>query len=194
MDSWKLVKWLVLITVIILAGIIASLGWEEESLRITIRLSARISGVLFALAFGASSFRYFIKGDITQWILTNRKYLGVSFAIVHLIHLLLLVFLQYFFHPVFERAAASSLIGGGMAYFFAVAMLETSFSRFADLISQRSWQLLHLIGGYWIWFIYFKGYWKRVTTELEYLPLVVLLGIVLLLRIGKVFRQKLNTQ
>lgn len=185
MNSLKLVKWLVLGTATVLVGIIAFSGWEEESLRMSIRLSARISGILFAFAFGASSLRFFIDVKFSRWLLANRKYVGISFAIIHLIHLLLLLGLQYAFHPVFEKAAISSLIGGGMAYAFAVSMLITSFPRYADHLSQRSWQVLHTLGGYWIWFIFFKSYWKRVMTETEYLPLVILFAMVLILRIGK---------
>ena len=52
----------------------------------------------------------------------NRKFIGVTFAIIHLIHLGLLVLLQVKFHPVFELAAFSSLLAGGGAYIFAGLM------------------------------------------------------------------------
>lgn len=94
------------------------------------------------------------------------------------------------FHPVFEVAATSSLIGGGLAYVFVVLMLLTSFDAFSRFLSSRQWTLLHTIGGYWIWFIFIKSYYKRVTTELEYLPLLLLLTVVLVLRLAKVISEK----
>lgn len=185
MKSWNLVNVLVVSTSVLVIMVFCLSGYSEEAMRLNIRLTARLSGIFFSLAFVATAYQYFFKGFIGFWLISNRKNLGISFAIIHLLHLALLILLQMSFHPVFALAAISSLIGGGLAYVFAILMLMTSFDRFKRLISTTQWKYLHLIGGYWIWFIFIKSYYKRVTTEIEYLPLVMLFAFVFILRISK---------
>ena len=163
-------------------------GFTEESIRVTIRWTARFSAIYFSLAFAASSVHALVQKSWSWWLLMNRKFIGISFAITHLLHLVVLILLQYVYHPVFTLAKQSSLIGGGLAYVFLVLMLITSFEKTKALISRKQWTLLHTMGGYWIWFIFIKSYWKRATTELEYLPLVALLAGVFFLRLWKALR------
>lgn len=181
-------KWSILYTVIglfitstILVFMLA--GWSEDVLRLPIRASARIAVVLFCLAFGASSLKKYFPNSYTQWALKNRKYLGVCFAVMHLIHLAGLVILQQTFHPVFDQAATISLVGGGLAYFFVVIMLWTSFSKFKNLLPGKSWIMVHTIGGYWIWFIFIRSYGRSVLRgEYFLLPILLLLVAVFVLR------------
>jgi len=181
--AWGLVKFCIATSLLLFGGLYFIYGFTEEGTRQAIRWSARISAVLFSLAFTASAFQRLFKNIFSFWWLMNRKYFGISFAIVHLLHLCFLLVLQQFFHPVFNMAKTSSLIGGGLAYFFIVLMLLTSFPYFAKYLSRRNWKILHTAGGYWIWFIFIKTYWKRAATESEYIPLVVLLVAVLGLRL-----------
>jgi hypothetical protein len=166
-------------------------GWTEEGVRLVIRWSARLSIICFCLAFGARAIHLWGRRSITFWLLMNRKYLGVSFAILHLIHLGFLGLLQYSFHPVFTKAAATSLFAGGLAYLFVVLMLLTSFDRFANLITKQQWKRLHFIGGYWIWAIFVSTYSKGVLRG-EYwdAPFLGFLILILLLRLWCRFRKK----
>ena len=163
-------------------------GLTEETTRISIRWTARISAIYFSLAFVASALHSIVQKSWSWWLLMNRKFIGIAFAMTHLLHLGVLVILQYQFHPVFELAKISSLIGGGMAYAFLVFMLITSFDGPKSMLSRKNWTFLHTVGGYWIWFIFIKSYWKRAGTEYEYIPLVVLLLAVVLLRVWKKLR------
>ncbi|MFQ5447669.1 MAG: hypothetical protein ACE5FF_12120 [Saprospiraceae bacterium] len=181
--AWGLVRFCVAASLLLFGALYYFSGLNEEGTRQVIRWSARISAVLFSMAFAASAFQRLFKNVFSFWWLMNRKYLGVSFAIVHLLHLCFLLLLQQYFHPVFNLAKTSSLVGGGLAYLFIVLMLLTSFSVFAKYISRQSWKILHTAGGYWIWFIFMKSYWKRAATESEYIPLAVLLAAVLALRL-----------
>ncbi|MCB0519300.1 MAG: hypothetical protein H6577_07730 [Lewinellaceae bacterium] len=158
-------------------------SFDEASTRQAIRISARIAAVLFCMAFGASAFHRWMKNSFSFWLLMNRKYFGISFAVVHLIHLCFLLILQQYFHPVFNLAKTSSLLGGGLAYFFVVLMLLTSFPAFSKHLSRQHWKALHTVGSYWIWIIFFRSYLKRALTEYEYVPLVVVLVFVLGLRL-----------
>ena len=188
--EWRLVQVVIIVSAIYFIQLFYFGEFNEETTRQAIRISARIAGVLFSLAFGASAFHHFFKNSFSWWLRMNRKYIGISFAIIHLVHLCFLLLLQQYFHPVFNMAKTISLIGGGMAYFFAVAMLVTSFPVFSKYLSKKNWTILHTVGGYWIWYIFIRSYVKRATTEYEYLPLVILFAGVFLLRIIYVFYKK----
>ena len=138
----------------------------------------------------ASAFHYFVKNGFSWWLRMNRRYIGVSFAIMHLVHLGFLILLQFNSHPIFFKAKTISLLGGGLAYFFVVAMLLTSFPVFSKYLSKKNWTLLHTIGGYWIWYIFIRSYVKRVDTEIEYLPLVILFTGAILLRFFYYYKKR----
>ena len=185
MREWAIVKIAVFLSVFVFALIFFTLGFSEEPLRINIRLSARVSAILFSLAFMASAVQYFYKGEFSFWLLVNRKFLGISFAIIHLIHLAFLGTLHYCYHPIFTAAATESILSGSLAYLFLVIMLFTSFDRFSKFMSHKIWKVTHTIGGYWIWLIFMISYAKRVDTEIEYLPMIILFLGTLILRLGK---------
>lgn len=184
--AWDIVKIITLFSIVLFSFIFYSKGFNEESNRLVIRLTARISGILFCFAFGASAFHAWFKNSLSWWFFMNRKFWGISFAVMHLVHLGFLVFLHQYFHPVFEQAATTSLLAGGLAYLFLVIMLLTSFPFFAKKITSKNWKILHTIGGYWIWLIFMISYVKRIMDgSNEYIPLVLLFTITLLLRIWK---------
>ena len=181
--SWQLVAVIVGGSFLLFALLMIIYGFTETGIRHEIRWTARISVVLFSLAFAASGIHRFLQNSLSFWLLMNRKYLGISFAIIHLTHLFFLGILQFNFHPVFERAKTISLLGGGLAYLFVVLMLLTSFERFSKYLTRRQWKILHTAGGYWIWYIFLRSYWKRAFTEYEYYPLAILLVLVILIRL-----------
>lgn len=167
------------------------LGLSEESVRQCIRWSARFSVVLFSMAFAASSIHYFWKNVFTFWLRMNRRHLGITFGVSHLSHLGFLLVLQGKFHPVFDLAKTSSLIGGGMAYVFLVLMLLTSFPYFAEKISRQNWKTLHTVGGWWIWVIFFRSYAKRIfQADWGYLPLVAVLVLVFFFRLACFWKKR----
>jgi len=186
--DWDVVKIAVGIPFLLYATCFFFIGFNEDGTRAAIAWSAKISFTLFCLAFAASTAHLRIRNSLSFWWLMNRKYFGISFAINHLLHLSFLVILQQVFHPVFDLAAGTSLVAGGLAYLFIVLMLLTSFETFAKYLSQKNWKLLHTIGGYWIWVIFMSTYFKKVmNVGVSFLPFVLVLIFVLLLRI---FKQK----
>lgn len=188
--EWPLVRIIVGFSLLYFAQLYYFEGFTEAATRQAIRMSARIAVVLFSMSFAAATLHAFTQNPLTWWMRMNRKYLGIAFAILHLIHLGFLLLLQFNFHAVFNKAKTISLIGGGLAYVFLVLMLLTSFSPFAKYLSAKNWKRLHTIGGYWIWYIFMRSYVKRAMTESEYLPIVILLVLVLLFRLVFVVRQR----
>ncbi len=77
-------------------------------------------------------------------------------------------------------AAATSLasyIFGGIGYAFIIAMAATSFDRTAQAIGPRAWRILHLTGGYYLWFQFMVSFGKRIPDMPLYglflIPLLV---------------------
>jgi len=186
--GWQIVKYVVGASLLCFCAIQFIYGWTEEGVRHEIRWTGRVSFVLFCLAFAASGLHSMIKNSLSWWLLMNRKYFGISFAIIHLIHLCYVALLQYFFHPVFDQAATISLFGGGVAYGFTVAMLITSFDVFKQKLYRSSWKVLHSVGGYWIWFIFLSTYWNRIDEPIHWIFVIVLI-VILLLRLRMMLRK-----
>lgn len=184
--DWDVVKLAVGLPTLLYVTFFFFIGFNEDGTRAAIAWSAKISFILFCLAFAASAAHLRIRNSLSFWWLMNRKYFGISFAINHLLHLGFLVLLQQVFHPVFDLAAGTSLMAGGMAYLFVVLMLLTSFEAFSKHLSRKNWKLLHTVGGYWIWMIFMSTYLKKVEgVGGEFFPFVLILILILLLRIFK---------
>ena len=158
-------------------------GSDESSVRFLIQWSAKCSATFFSVAFMASSVRAIFKNQFFNTWLRYRPHLGLIFTVFHTFHLLFLIWLQWDIHPVFTLAKRSSLLGGGMAYGFMYAMAITTFPTFKNKLQARHWKILHTTGGYWIWFIFIKTYWRNVSTRGEEHFLFGLLALVLLLRL-----------
>jgi len=181
--EWQIVRLIIFGSLGLFSSFLVWKGFTETGLRWIIRWSIKIDVLCFFIAFGASGFHQLMQNSFSFWLYMNRKYFGISFAILHLIHLLALIVLQYSFHPVFEQAATFSLLAGGLAYVFTILMLLTSFERFAKMISRKSWKLLHKVGAYWIMVVFFTSYLKRVLSgEVSYWFFFILLIGVLLIR------------
>ncbi len=184
--AWDIVKLITILSLLLYLGIFYFHGFHESTNRLMIRLTARTSAVFFIIAFSANAFHQWQRNSFSWWVFMNRKFFGISFAILHLVHLFFLLLLQKKFHPVFEMAAISSLAGGGLAYLFLILMLLTSFPFFSKMISKKNWKRLHTFGSYWIWLIFMISYTKRVNTEIEFLPMIILFLGGLILRIWKI--------
>jgi len=166
-------------------------GFTESGARLIIRWTAKIDVCCFCIAFGAMAFHQLIQNSFSFWVYRNRKYFGISFAILHLIHLASLGALQYYFHPVFEEVGGIALLGGGIAYFFIISMLLTSFERFSTLLSRKQWKRLHTFGGYWIMMLFAITYITRILTgAYDYSFFLILILIILALRLWFAFRPK----
>lgn len=167
--GWPIVGWAALAVVLLCLLAFVFSGGGQEGVRSMIRTSARTSIVLFLAAFVASSARALWRNDTTKWLLANRRYVGVSFAASHAVHLAAIVTLASI-DPTFEREPAA-LIGGGLAYVFLAAMTATSFDRTAAMLGPRRWKQLHKSGMYYNWVIFFISYLPRAIVEsLWYAP------------------------
>jgi len=181
---WKICFLVIGLSITLFSGVFLKSGFNEQSIRINIRLSAKISLVCFCVAFSASSLYVVYKSSFSQWLLVTRKYFGVSFAMIHLIHLFFLILLHHYFHPVFILRPPITIALGGLAYLFLVLMLLTSFERISNFVSRNTWKRIHLYGGYWILIVFSNSIYGRVIAgHMGYLPLAIILTFVWVIRI-----------
>lgn len=165
----------------------ATYGIELATVQRNLVATARISLVLFVLAFSASALRRVWRVPATAWLLRNRRYLGVSFATSHGIHLGLIASLGYY-TPERFTAKPAELVPGFIAYAFLAAMTLTSFDRTAAWLGKKRWRLLHLVGSWWIWFVFTAKYTTYVTRGTEYIVIASALYAVAALRVAVAIR------
>ncbi len=191
LEGWK-ITWLA--AGIMAAMLLALLVWHgasEEGVRAMARSSARHSVILFLLAFSASSMHWFIRRGWTAWLLRNRRYVGVSFAVSHFYHLLALVALAVWFpHPFLDRLNGAAVIGGGLAYAFIAAMTATSSDRARRWLGLGRWKLLHTVGSYYLWFVFAQSYFPRASQQVFYAAVLVALVVVVFLRMLLAFQRR----
>ncbi len=186
---WRIVGLALMVIGVGLAYVFARDGWSDEGLRAAIRVTARCSFLLFLAAFSASPLAMFLPGGATRWQLANRRYLGISFALSHLLHGAAIVTLAVRTGGSSLSAQLAGLIGGGVIYGFILFMLATSFDRTAAWVGPRVWKAVHTTGGYLIFVTFLTSYLGKAAESLIYLPQVGLLLAVLGLRIARRIRR-----
>jgi methionine sulfoxide reductase heme-binding subunit len=188
MNGWRLTGLLSLLLLAMAAAFLA-LHPDIEGLRLVIRATARTSLVLFALAFSAGALAQLVASDATRWQRRNRRYLGVSFAVSHLIHLAALIALARTDAALFWTLTnPANIVLAGTAYLFIAAMTATSFDRTAAWLGTRRWRLLHLMGGWYIWLSFAVAIGKRLPQGPVYwamMAVVIAVGIVRLIAMAR---------
>jgi DMSO/TMAO reductase YedYZ heme-binding membrane subunit len=142
------------------AILLARYGTGEEGARMLVRATARTSFALFLAAFLASPLHSFRDRAATRWLVRNRRYLGVSFALSHTVHGAAILALVR--HTEGATDATTS-VAGGLAYLFLAAMVATSFDRSAAWLGPTAWRRLHRTGMYYLWFVFTFTYLGSVT-------------------------------
>jgi sulfoxide reductase heme-binding subunit YedZ len=190
MNGWRLTGLLSLLMGAMTLYLMASHGWDVDGVRLAIRATARTSLVLFALAFTAGALVELVPSEATRWQRRNRRYLGVSFAVSHFIHLGVIVTLATMDPAVFWKlTTVANILLAGSAYLFIAAMAATSFDRAAAWLGPRKWRLLHLVGGWYIWISFATAVGKRVPLDPFYWPMAALVLAIAAVRLIAMFRR-----
>jgi DMSO/TMAO reductase YedYZ heme-binding membrane subunit len=126
-------------------------GTGEDGMRALLRATARTSLALFLLAYAASSLRSLVDRPFTRWLLRNRRHVGLSFAVSHVVHGAAIVGLSV---ATSVPPDAGTAVAGGLAYALLAAMAATSFDRSAAWLGPRWWGRLHRAGIHYLWFVF----------------------------------------
>jgi hypothetical protein len=109
----------------------------------------RLSAPYFLLTFAASPLQKLFPGRATRWLLMNRRYLGLSFALGAFCQIPPIVTLATRLQPTFaEIHSVSSQFAEDCIYLTFVLMTATSFRAVNRFLSRTTWRRLHASGMY----------------------------------------------
>jgi methionine sulfoxide reductase heme-binding subunit len=178
-QRWQIVKWSTIIIGTAFGLILIFQGVNEASWRVAIRLTARTSCILFLLAFCASALRRFKSTVFTNWLVRNRRYLGLSMAVSHGFHAIAIAGVAILTSENMVRDNHAANLG----YLFIILMTITSFERPATVLGRRNWQILHTVGMYYLWLSFIYAFSERLSESwLIYALFVTILILALILR------------
>src|SRR5438876_2282100 len=180
LEGWYLLGATSLVMAALAIWLASMRGFEVEGVRMVVRYTARTSLLFFCLTFAASALHRLWPNSFTRWQLRNRRYLGLSFAVSHLIHAFAILGLAVMAPALFREATSpASFIFGGIGYAFIAAMAATSFDSTARAIGPRAWRLLHTTGIYYLWLQFMVSFGIRIPAMPTYawflLPLLVVM-------------------
>jgi hypothetical protein len=183
--GWRLLGWTSVALVAMVVGLSAVYGLDEAGIRVLIRATARTSFACFLLAFVASPLRRAWRSPASAWLLANRRYLGLSFAVSHALHLVAILALYHWSgRELFAGTSPLVTVVGGLGYILLAAMAATSFDRAVAWLGVRRWRLLHTIGMYYLWFVFAVSYGPRAIGAPAYLPAALLAAGALAMRLA----------
>ena len=148
-----------------------------EAVRLIIRATARISLALFLAAFLASACARIWPGDLTRWMVINRRWLGLSFAWSHFVHAVAIIALVRLDSALFWTLSNPvSIAGGSFAYLFIAMLAATSFDGMVKALGPQRWARLHSFGIWIIWLVFMASNAKRIPGSSWYfLPCLLLI-------------------
>jgi DMSO/TMAO reductase YedYZ heme-binding membrane subunit len=168
-EGWYLLGATSLVMAALAVWLASMRGFEVEGVRMVIRYTARTSLLFFCLAFSAAALHRLWPIPFTRWQLRNRRYLGLSFAVSHLIHAVAIVCFAAMAPALFREATSpASFLFGGIGYAFIVAMAATSFDRTAKAIGPPAWRNLHTLGIYYLWLQFSVSFGMRIPAMPNY--------------------------
>ena len=183
--GWRLVALALTVVAAGLVSVALRHGWSDEGLRGAIRITARSSFALFLAAFAASSLARLLPSHPTRWLLANRRFLGIAFAVSHLVHGAAIVTLAVRTGGGSLTARVIGLGSAGILYAFILFMLVTSFDRTAAWVGPRLWKRIHTIGSYLVFLTFLATYGRMLADSRAYWLQVGLLLLVLSLRLAR---------
>jgi sulfoxide reductase heme-binding subunit YedZ len=166
---------LLVVTTMLVATMCVGLLFATHDAHDVVRWTARTSLVLFALAYVARPAVSLWPSPTTKWLLRERKWLGDSFALSHVMHLAGIIAVAVDNWDLFIAGRARSTWLAVFAYFVLFAMAMTSIDRVRKAMSKRAWDRLHRPGMHLIWIVFIGSYARRLSQG----PIPIIATVVL---------------
>jgi DMSO/TMAO reductase YedYZ heme-binding membrane subunit len=130
-----------------------------------ISFSVRWAVPFIFLVVAASALHTLFPGPFPAWLLRNRKYVGMCFAVAMawqgaFIFIMSNFFRDYYFEEIFFLRDE---LEGSTGYIFLTAMVVTSFKFGRKHLTPKQWKLLHRSGIYFLWAYPFSVYWWNLS-------------------------------
>ena len=196
LNGWPLFYLIALLTLggMIARMLIIGISSPEATVKL-IRLSVQFASPWIFIAFVTSALVTLFPGAISQWLLRNRRYTGLSFAAgfawqAVFIAVLLHLYPAYYWD---ELHKTSDLVGRSLSYVLLLALAVTSFYPVRRKMSRAQWHWLHLIGIWYFWAAIWVSYAEQALSQNAKTidGVFVLLGLlVLILRLAAHFKTR----
>ena len=147
--------------------------FDEESLHVVLRVSARLALLIYLLVFVARPLRQLSTGAAGKALLRNRRSIGIAFAAVMSVHLAFLLWANW------PDVAAPGMV----VYALIFLMLVTSFDGPTRALGPRRWKWLHKTGLYVIGIGLAQAQFGRILSGVGR-PVHYVLAALFLLAIG----------
>ena len=130
-----------------------------------ISFSVRWAVPFIYLVVAISSLKIIFPGAFTRWLMMNRKYIGLMFAVAMAWQGLFIFIMSYYFHDYYfsEIYYFRDEIEGSIGYIFLAAMVVTSFDFGRELVDSKQWRIIHKSGIYFLWAYPFSVYWWTIS-------------------------------
>jgi hypothetical protein len=161
-NGWSLFSLIsISISIAMIVGMLRSELSTAEGVASMIQLSVRFAVPWLYVAFSASSVHVLFSSDFSAWVLRNRKYFGLSFAVGMAWQALFILWMLgvHTDDYVNEVYVLRDLIEGLVGYLFLIPMTLTTFRFGRRLVSRKQWRILHKAGIYYLWAYAFSVYW-----------------------------------
>jgi hypothetical protein len=165
-NEWGLF-WLIslpmsVVMVIAMLGVDLSTGAGVSTM---IGFSVRWAVPFIYLVVAASAAQTLFPGPFPMWLLRNRKYIGLCFAVAMawqglFIFIMSIFFREYYYQDIY---LLRDELEGTVGYIFLAAMVVTSFHFGRKYLTQTQWKLLHKSGLYFLWAYPFSVYWWNLS-------------------------------
>ncbi len=162
LNGWPLFLVITLpMTAFMLAGLWRFDLASPEGTSRMIQYSVRWAVPFIYLVMAASALPVLIPSPFSRWLLRNRRYLGLVFAVAMawqgaFIFIMSTVYSGYYYDEVYYLRDE---LEGSSGYLFLAAMVITSFRFGRRHLSQSQWKVLHRSGVYFLWAYPFSVYW-----------------------------------
>ncbi len=147
-----------IVMIVAMMGVDLSTGPGVSSM---IGFSVRWAVPFIFLVVSISSLQVLFPGPIPMWLLRNRKYIGLCFAVAMAWQGLFISMMSLFFHDYYfeDIYLLRDELEGSVGYIFLTAMVLTSFNFGRKHLSPKQWKLLHKTGLYFLFAYPFSVYW-----------------------------------
>ncbi|MDH5630349.1 MAG: hypothetical protein OEY96_09360 [Gammaproteobacteria bacterium] len=131
-------------------------GVSDETIRQSLRVSARFSFAILIVILVARPLQQLLKVSWTKMLVVNRALIGSAYAGVMTAHLSL-IFLRLYYEPTFNPDIIENL---PLIFAFGIifAMFITTFSGPRKFVGPKVWKVLHKFGIYYLSFGYARNY------------------------------------
>ncbi len=126
-----------------------------------LQFSVQLAVPWLYLAFAASSLTVLVPGNLSRWLMRNRRIIGLCFSAGMAWQLLFIVWLVFghWDYYLAEAYSVYDLAEQVPGYIVLIAMTVTSFGPGRRLLSPRQWRILHKGGIYFLWAVVWSTYW-----------------------------------